>query len=280
MKLIFWGVRNSATTPDADKLYYGGNGLSMVVEARPDLKHLFLLDAGLGLARWGQTLPLGQEYQATLFLSSLSLDHILGFQFTPLAFSPHCQTKIIGPNAGYIALESVFDLTMAPIFSPVYGLENLLAKVTFSEATPGLRRVEGVYVSCYPFHGMDEEDVWGYRLSDGTVTLAYVSHARLHASHGGFDDYALELVRGASLLVVGAYDPDHDQSGGLSYVTGVALARAGGVPHLIFTAHHPQATDAHLRLWARKIQLEHPDLEIDLAYEGLQVTLTPPTGRV
>jgi phosphoribosyl 1,2-cyclic phosphodiesterase len=269
MRLEFWGVRGSAATPDADKVRYGGNTLSVVVTVASMPRHYFVLDAGTGLARFGSDLlDTKHEYKAHVLLSNLHLYHIIGLQFTPLAYSPLCHTVVIGPNTRNIALETVFDHIMSPSYSPVYGLAHLRADAQFDEVKAETFTVQDVQVTPVPFGPGTDSESWGYRLSDGKATVAYVTDVRLRDSRGAFVPGALDLVQGAQLLIVGAFDPSHEREHYVTYQDGLELARQCGATQLCFTHHHPKATDNDLDAVQQDLTDNVTDIEVIVAAEG------------
>ena len=268
MRVEFWGVRGSAATPDDDKVRYGGNTISVVVTTEAMPTHFFVLDAGTGLARFGSDLlDTAHEYKAHVLLSNLHLYHIIGFQFTPLAYSPLCHTVVIGPNTRNIALETVFDHIMAPSYSPVYGLAHLNADAQFEEVSPNSLTVQDMKVTPFPFPQGPENECWGYRLSNGDATLAYLSDAQVRDKNGEFLPKALALADGAQLLILGTYDPDRQNSQHITYEDGIELARRCGVQRLCLTHHHPDATDDDLDALQADLNENVTDVEVIIASE-------------
>jgi len=270
MQIEFWGTRGSAATPDVDKLRYGGNTSSIVV-TMPDMpNHFFLLDAGTGLARFGSTLDRNQAYQGTLLLSHLHLYHIIGYQFTPFAYSRNFHTRLIGPNTRNIAMESVFDHIMSPSYSPVYGLSNLVATVHFEEVDETPRQVERVTVSALPFANSEEMPSWGYRLDDGEHVLVYITDALLRQGDE-LTPNALRLCRGADVLIAGAFDPDHERPNLTTYADAIEVARHSGVGRVYLVHHHPESTDDDLDREQAHLNQVHADLSVIIAAEGMRV---------
>lgn len=274
MRVEFYGVRGGAATSDEDKLRYGGNTNSIVIMLKRQPNHLFLLDAGTGLARYSALhMDSSQAYSATVLLSHLHLYHIIGFQFTPLAFSPLCQTRVIGPNTRNFALESVFDHIMSPSYSPVYGLSNLMSEVTFEEASPERRFINGMTIDSTPFFHSNMTDSWGYRLSAVGHSVTYLTDARLRLPDGSIDSNAVGLASGVDVLIAGAFDPAHERRHRSTYADVIELAYLSACRRVIFTHHHPSVTDAALDKLQAKLSQHYPDLNIQLAYEGLCLDL-------
>ncbi|MFP4321798.1 MAG: MBL fold metallo-hydrolase [Anaerolineales bacterium] len=273
MKIEFWGVRGSMAVPGADYLEFGGNTGSIIVKHAAAPEHFLVLEAGTGLARFGASLDFTQHHRATVLLSHLSLYNIIGFQFTPFAFSPACQTRILGPSTRNIALESIFDLIMAPSFSPVYGRSNLMADVAFEEISPSTRTIEGYSVMALPFRHKSDADSWGYRISQADGSLAYISDGRLRDINGKLVPNALALAENVDVLVIGAFDPSFEKRHYCTYDDALELAHSAGARALVLTHHHPQATDDHLAQLEDSLQRRYSQLELFIANEGLALTL-------
>jgi ribonuclease BN (tRNA processing enzyme) len=269
MRIEFCGVRGSAATPDADHLIFGGNTSCIVVTMPDQPDHFFILDAGTGLARFGSRLKLDQAYSATVLLCHLHLHHILGLQFTPLVFSKRCTTWVIGPNTTNFALESVFDHIMSPSFSPVYGLEHLMAQVTFSEVSDQPITVGPTTIRAAAFPHDDDSSSWGYRLEHGGKVLVYLTDAQVRLATGELDPRALALVKGADVLIGGAFDPTFQRQERTTYEDVLSLAERGGVPTVYLTHHHPEANDEHLTWVQGELNNHNPHLKIVLGREGL-----------
>jgi ribonuclease BN (tRNA processing enzyme) len=264
MKVSFWGVRGSRPTPDAAFLKYGGNTNCLVVRGRTN--HYFVLDAGTGLARFSTLLSPSETYYATILLTHLHLYHIIGFQFSPLTYSKKCHTKVLGPSTRFHSLEDVFDHILSPIYSPVYGLDNLMANVQFEEITPAVRQVDDMTITGMPFAHSEDTDSWGYRLQNESGALVYLTDVILHDKDQGISPAAQQLAANADILVVGADTPE-------MYTDAIELARLCQVRHLVFSHHHPEATDEYLDRLQRKMREKITHVQITLAMEGMTLEI-------
>jgi ribonuclease BN (tRNA processing enzyme) len=271
MEFEFWGTRGSSATPDADKIRYGGNTSSVVLQSRALPGHYFLFDAGTGLARFGGTLNPAEGHTATLMLCHLHLYHILGFQFTPLVFAKAYQTTVIGPNTPNFALESVFDYIMTSPYSPVYGLENLVAKVNFQEVSAEARQVGPIEISPLALPRDTQDESWAYRLSDGHKGVAYIADAPIRGGDGELYPALLPWLGGVQVLIAAAFDPHYERRNRTTYADIIELAQAAGIKRVYFCHHHPHASDAHLDQVQAEARAAHPDLEITIAAEGMRV---------
>lgn len=274
MKVKFWGVRGSAAVPDADKLRYGGNTSSIVVNSPRRPHSYFMLDAGTGLARFGNTMGLSEAYTATVLLCHLHLYHIIGFQFTPLAYSEQCQTLVIGPNTRNFALESVFDHIMTSSYSPVYGIENLMAQVKFREVSQTTYHLEGMVITAMPLPHSTETYSWAYRIENEQRSLVYMTDAFLTIPNTGLDPQVIKLAQGADVLIGGTYDPHHHANDRSTYQDYIDLMHQAQVGSLYFVHHHPAASDDHLDGVQALLKQEYPNKQIIIASEGLEIDLS------
>jgi hypothetical protein len=264
MRIEFWGVRGTSSAPDNDKMRYGGNTNSIVITDPSAPNHLFLLEAGTGLARFGNTMNLQTAYTASLLLCNLNLYRIIGFQFTPLTFIPHNKTQVIGPSTPNFALETVFDHIMAPVYSPVYGIKNLTSDVQFMEVENDLGRIGDVRIIARSLGNS-----WGYRLEINGRSLVYIADAQLHSPERGFHPNAIELVHDANIFIAGASDPNHEN--GTRYLDAIELAAAANVRRLYLTHHHPNVTDRELDYF--QSELKRSGLPATIAAEGMVAEL-------
>jgi len=273
MRIEFWGVRGAFPTPDADKIRYGGNTNCVVMTSDDAPGHLFILDAGTGLARFGSTLNYMHEHTATVLLSHLHLQHIIGFQFTPFAFGRAYKTLILGPSPRDMLIESVFDIIMEPNYSPVFGIANLMAQVRFVEVDSQLRQVDGVIMIAMPFEHSPDTYSWGYRLGDSQGSMVYLTDTNLRESDGSLSQTCIRLSYNIDVLIIGANDPQHQRSTDTSYADAVELARTSHVKQLVLYHHHPDATDDDLDAAQEQISRDNPDLKIMLAAEQMVIEL-------
>lgn len=273
MEIVFWGVRGGESVPDNDKVRYGGNTISAVIYDPATPQEYILLEAGTGAARFGATLDPSQPHRALMLLSHLALYQIIGFPFTPFAFSPNYQTVIVGPSTHNIALETIFDHIMSPSYSPVYGLSNLMADCTFQEANSQGLQFGDYNIISLPFEHSPESDAWGYRLEKGNRAITYLNDSRIRLPNGNFNPFALSLAEKADLLIFGTFDPHHAERVYANYDDVFDLAQACQVKQVVICRHRPSATDNDLDALNQHIQHQHPEMTIQLAYEGLQISI-------
>jgi phosphoribosyl 1,2-cyclic phosphodiesterase len=173
MRIEFWGVRGSIASPGPDTAAVGGNTSCVEVlcgGAR------FILDAGTGIRKLGDSLLSQGPVEATLLLSHLHWDHIQGLPFFVPAYLPSTKLTIAGTANGVMSLGDALSHQMtAPVF-PVR-LDELGAQLRLREIKSGER----------------------FDVGEATVRVAKLNHP------GGVQAFRIEH-EGKSLVY--ATDPD------------------------------------------------------------------------
>ena len=169
MQVYFCGTRGSTPVNGAEQLHYGGYtsciGLAHIGEP-PTL----VLDAGTGL----QQLPLAQEgraFRGTLLLSHLHWDHTHGMPFFRSGTLPGSRVDLYLPEQG-VDPEKLLAWAISPPHFPIRP-KQLGDGWTFNAIEPGHHEFEGFSVHALeiPHKG---GRTFGYRVSDGSATLAYL----------------------------------------------------------------------------------------------------------
>lgn len=273
MRVEFWGVRADFPTPDADKIRYGGNTNCVVVSSDGAPDHFFVLDAGTGFAIFGSTLNPLNGHEALIMLSHMHLQHIIGFQFTPFAFSKAYKSLVIGPSPYDHQMEQVFDAAMEPHYSPVSGIANLLAEVKFVEVDSQIRQIGDTMIIAQPFEHTTDTRSWGYRLINDRGSLSYLTDTTIRREDGRILQAAIQFSKDADILILGATDPRYNRGDEISYGDAIELARAAHVGHLVLHNHHPNTTDDELDRYQALLNEENPDLRITIAAERMVLEL-------
>ncbi len=259
----------------------GGN--TPCVEIRSG-EELIVADAGSGLRELGQELLRGAfgRGQGTLhlFISHLHWDHIQGFtMFTP-AFIRGNRIFIYSFHDVRTALE----MQLTPPTWPV-GLEYMSAQIEFirlKEDTPiylGPVRVDA-------FKNNHPGDSYNYRFTDSHSSLVYATDVEYKHLQDASALACIAFFRNADALIFDAQYTlreawDKVDWGHSSAMIGVDVARAARVKKLMLFHHDPTYSDAELQsiletaLAYRDQSPGQPPYEIQVAYEGLALDLTP-----
>lgn len=250
MKVRFWGVRGSFAMSGADFLRYGGNTTCVEICAADGRR--LVIDLGTGATELGKHL-MAREFGAgkgslSILLSHTHLDHIQGLPFFTPFFVEGNRIRIRGADPASLGLESTLQNQLAPHYSPLGGLENLSADVDIETFTPGTHlSFDGFEVATAAVpHG----NMWttAFRITNDGKTIAFLSDVEYPAPDQPTAE-AMELARGADLLIHDAMHADHEYAlrkgwGHSPVAAGVHLAHAAGVAKLVLFHHSPDATDA------------------------------------
>ena len=248
MRVLFCGVRGSTPAPGPEFVRYGGN-TSCVAISRDGEDPTLVLDAGTGLSRLSQALE-GRPFRGTLLLGHLHWDHTHGIPFFPAGDRPDAEVTVLIPAQGNP--EAVLERAISPPHFPVTP-GQLRGRWRFGGLDEGAHVVEGFDVLAreIPHKG---GRTFGYRVSDGSSSLAYLSdHWPVALSDGpdGWGDYheaALALASDVDLLIHDAQytatDFEAKKDFGHSTVDyAVGLAEAAAAKTLALFHHDPWRTD-------------------------------------
>ncbi|MCO5166755.1 MAG: MBL fold metallo-hydrolase [Planctomycetes bacterium] len=292
MRVRFWGVRGALATTEAGAQGVGGN--TPCVEVRDERDNLVVLDAGIGLYWLGRSLLAGPHGRGkgavTVLLSHTHWDHIQGFPFFVPAYIAGNQLSIWGGVTPH--LEDILEGQLNPTYSPIVSLANMGATIRVNqlEEQEGDIVVGDLRIRHARLHN-GSHDCVGYRLEEGGRSLCYM--AEVQHEGGVLDPAAVELARGADILIHEAYFTDEElarggreglagpsapgSQGHSSYGQATELALAAGARRLYYFYHHPDRGDAEVEaLVARqraRVAAAGAALELDAAREGTEVRI-------
>jgi phosphoribosyl 1,2-cyclic phosphodiesterase len=211
-----------------------------------------ILDAGTGLQRLSRQFH-QRPFRGTILLGHLHWDHTHGLPFFPAGDNPGSRVTLVMPAQG--DPEEVLARAISPPHFPITP-SQLRGDWTFVGLEPGDHEFEGFGVRAreIPHKG---GRTFGYRVSDGDLSVAYLSdHSPVGAGPGpdGFGEYheaAMDLVEGADVLI---HDAQHTAEewpfkalfghSAVDYAVGLGLA--GGVKRIVLFHHDPPRTDDEL----------------------------------
>ncbi len=276
MRIKFWGVRGSIASPGPETAAIGGNTSCVEVLCGGTR---FILDAGTGIRKLGDSLLAQGPVEATLLLSHLHWDHIQGLPFFVPAYLPSTKLTIAGTANGVMSLSDALSHQMtAPVF-PVR-LDELGAQLRLREIKNGERFDVGeatVRVARLNHPG----GVQAYRIEHEGRSLVYATDTEHYAC---VDPTLRALCEGADVLIYDSqYTPDEYAGvtgrskvgwGHSTYVAGVELAKSAGVGQYVLFHHDPTRSDAGvIDLERRAQELFAPSIA---AREGLVLSLDQP----
>ncbi len=277
MRVIFWGVRGSITTPELTHARYGGNTPCVALECG-DTNIIF--DAGMGL-RW-MTLDLLRRFPERklslhLLLTHCHWDHIQGIPFAPVMYLPGHQVTIYGRGNGD-GLRKTLLTQMRSDFCPVPNFflhEDVGADIVIRELSEGEFRVGGAKVICKDLPRGDKPPVAGYRVEWGGRVVTYVTDVEYPGGPGSCRA-ALELADKADLIVHdGQFLPEereaHRNWGHSTTGEALELARLAGCRMLAIFHHDPSRDDVELD--AIGAALRNSEIRAFPAREGMVIEL-------
>jgi phosphoribosyl 1,2-cyclic phosphodiesterase len=258
MRVDVCGVRGSTPAPGPEFAGVGGEtscvALSHDAEERPRL----VLDAGTGLRRLTSLLG-GEPFRGTILLGHLHWDHTHGLPFFRGGDRDDAHTTVLLPEQGVAPLE-LLDRFMGPPIFPVT-FEGLRGSWSAGTIDEGRHEIEGFEVLAreIPHKG---GRTFGYRVSDGKGSLAYLSdHGPCGAlgpgpdGLGPYHEAALALCEGVDVLI---HDAQHTAAelparaafGHSAAEYAVELGRRAGVGTVVLFHHDPDRTDTEVEAMA------------------------------
>lgn len=259
---------------------YGGN--TACIEIRGGDEYI-LCDAGTGLRDFGNHLMRaggGGPAVYNIFLSHLHWDHIQGFPFFIPAFVPGNRINIYGFHP---ELETALRSQQNPPSFPV-PLDYMKAERTFTLLEPG----QEYHIGGLTVRGVKQNhpgDSYGYSFEHEGRKIIYATDSEHTEDVWGSEQAVLDFFRDADLLIFDAQysfieSADTKASWGhSSNILGVELSVAANVKRLCLFHNEPacddQALDIVLQNTRNYLQIhsEASPLQIDLAYDGLEIEL-------
>jgi phosphoribosyl 1,2-cyclic phosphodiesterase len=286
VELTFYGVRGS--TPCDGKRYerYGGNTSCVALEAPGHQPVIF--DLGTGLRAYGDVVTdhyraelegnrVTTPYRATVLLTHLHWDHIMGLPFFTPVFRPDACIDVYGPRQAS-GLRDVFTGIMQPPYFPITP-DDLGGKVTFVDVADEEFAVNGAKVSSRWVRHTDP--TLGFRLELEGRSVAYLSDHGPGCVPNDADDFipngVLELCDGVDVLM---HDAQHTTAeyetkrhfGHSTIEYAVHVAEEAGARKLVLFHHCPTHGDNDVDAMlahARDLASKGPGLEVLAAHEGL-----------
>jgi ribonuclease BN (tRNA processing enzyme) len=269
------GVRGSVPTPGLPFVRYGGN-TSCLALAHPGRAPTLVLDAGTGIQ--SLTTVLGDDpFDGSILLSHLHWDHVEGLPFCAAVDRPDARSDLYLPaQPDGAGASATLARMMSPPNFPI-GPEDLLGSWTFTSLEPGTHCMEGFSVTAGEV-AHKGGTTFGYRVSDGDSTLAYLpdhcptAYGPGPDGWGDFPSAVVDLVRDVDVLVHDAQLTADQLPGAASYghaamEYAVALGAKAGASTVVLFHHSPRRTDDLLDAVAERYR-SHADPSVAVAVEG------------
>lgn len=251
MRLLICGTRGSTPSPGSAFVRYGGQTSCIAVARGDDDPHL-VLDGGTGLRRLTGFLD-GRTFSGSILIGHLHWDHTHGLPFFRAGDQPDARVRVLIPEQGDAA--EVMARAVSPPHFPVR-LEELRGEWSVENLAPGTLDIEGFQVTALDIpHKLSR--TFGFRVSDGASTIAYLSDhwpTSIGPGTDGFGEYhenALALADGVDILIHDAQYtaeefPARADFGHSAIEYAIGLGRKAGAKSVMLFHHDPDRTDDDL----------------------------------
>lgn len=289
--LTFYGVRGSTPCDGARYQRYGGNTSCVALEA--DGHQPIVFDLGTGVREYGDVVTerfaealaankLSTPYHATVLLTHLHWDHIIGLPFFTPVFRPDAVVDIYAPRQEAGPLVDVFRGVMQPPYFPITP-EQLGGTVTFLDTDRDDFGVNGAKVRARWVRHTDP--TLGYRVELEGHGVTYISDHGPGCNPDDADDFipddVLELCDGVDVLIHDAQHTSHEYEskrhfGHSTIEYSVHVAKEAGAKTLALYHHCPTHGDAaidEILEHARDLSAEVDGPEVIAAHEGMRLDL-------
>ena len=273
MRVCLWGTRGSIASAGPETVRYGGNTSCVEVEGEDGT--IVILDAGTGVRRVGDTYR--QPRRLDVLLTHLHMDHIQGLGFFGPLFRDNFEVHVWGPPSTTEDLRTRLTRYLSPPLFPVR-LRDVNARLELHDVPMAPFSIGGLTIDADMV--IHPGQTLGYRVSDGTSTMAYIpDHEPALGSNGLPSDTAwnsgLDLARDVDLLIHDAQYTSDEYSqrvgwGHSRVADAIGLAKAAGARQLVTFHHDPAHDDAELdaMLDDAREQADGSDLDVQPGTEG------------
>jgi ribonuclease BN (tRNA processing enzyme) len=280
LQIHFCGVRGSLPATGLDYIRYGGHTSCLALVPDGASAPSLILDAGTGVQLAARLLD-GAPFDGTILLSHLHWDHTMGLPFFSAGDRLDSRVSVLLPEQeSGIDAATVLTGLMKPPYFPVGPME-LRGSWSCQAMSLGAREIEGFEVLAreIPHKG---GRTFGYRVSDGHSTLAYMpdhNPTALGPGEDGFGVYhaaALELARDVDVLVHDAQLLPHELAAEGNFGHAVAdypvgLGERAGARAVALFHHRLDRTDDALDALAQRLDRDVP--AVSVASEGVMLHL-------
>ena len=275
MRITLCGTRGSTPAPGRDFVRYGGHTSCVAVTPADAVAPELILDAGTGI-REVTTLLAGGPFAGTIALTHLHWDHVHGLPFFRGGDRDDAAVRLLMPDpADGTSAEAALARGMSPPHFPITP-RQLRGHWEFTGIEPGTVRLGALTLLAreIPHKG---GRTFGYRVSDGTTSFAYLpDHDPTNFGPGPdglgeYHDAALELADGADILMHDSfwYAEDFEPAETLGHSAAeyaIGLAVAAGARQVLLVHHRPDRTDSELE--KRATGLRDSPVPVALAADG------------
>ncbi|WP_052046014.1 MBL fold metallo-hydrolase [Candidatus Paracaedibacter symbiosus] len=247
MKVTFWGTRGSYPIASPQTIKVGGRTSCVSVEFD---QQLIIFDAGTGLISLGEDSRLQYYTQATILLSHLHHDHIMGIPFfKPIFLKEWTLNFYSGHAAPFGGLEKALQTCFSPPYFPV-PWEDFPATRHYHEFEPGRPLSIGSTDVMLETMALDHPGgACGYRLSQQGHTIVYLTDTK-HSNL--LRPEFIRFSQGADMLIYDSTFTDtefdqHPDWGHSTWKEATAVAKAAKVKSLALFHHNPDHSDEEMQ---------------------------------
>ncbi len=295
-KIKFWGVRGSLASPGSQTAKYGGN--TPCVEICHD-KTTIICDAGTGIRAMGahyhphpnpppsrgrekgkrspSSLRGESDLSATILLSHIHFDHVMGLPFFEPLYNKHNSFTLICPEYSGSDLKYHLGNLINPPYFPI-NIVSVPADLCFKSMSERGLKIDDIKVRPFRCNHPDGSYAFKFHLPSAK-TLVHISD---NEPLPQLENTLVPWLQDTDILIHDAqYTPEQYKDkvgwGHSPYTYPIRLASQAGVKKLILFHYDPASTDKDLdkhktetRKFVRKEKLK---LEIELAREGMSFNL-------
>jgi phosphoribosyl 1,2-cyclic phosphodiesterase len=254
VRLELLGVRGSTAAPGADFVRYGGHTSCLAVGTGTGADPRLVLDAGTGIRALTARLG-GRAFDGSILLSHLHWDHMQGLPFFAAGDRPDARADVYVPaqlgRSGHDLLAQAFSPPAFPI-----GTSGMQGRWAVHGLEAGSHRIEDYQIEAFDLAHKGGR-TFGYRVSDGIATMAYLPD---HAPDVGVSGQVLEALADVDVLLHDAQFVEAERRlaadyGHATIEDSIALAQRVSAKALVLIHHSPTRTDDDLDAidtWARE----------------------------
>jgi ribonuclease BN (tRNA processing enzyme) len=250
------------------------------VDGEPPL----ILDLGTGLRALGDHLhaPLqasGVPLQATVLLTHLHYDHVLGLPFFSPMRDPGAVLEVFGPSQTGGSLNEVLAGMVQPPFFPI-SMADFRGELRCRDLDDSVDFAVGallIKARTVPHIG----HTLGFRIEADGRSLAYISDHQAPVDRRTVDKQVLDLCEGADLVIHDAQYTDDEfvtmaDWGHSTEAYAVKVAGESGARRLSLFHHDPAHSDKQIDRMlsrARRLAAKDHQVEVHAAAEGTSINL-------
>lgn len=268
MRVTFWGTRGSFPCSGDNYRIYGGNTSCVSCEIE-DL--LIIFDAGSGMKSLGTYIDDKKYTRASLFLTHVHFDHIMGLPFFQKNWDPEFYLDLYAGTLGpYGGLEKTLEAMVCPPQLP-FTLKDFKATWTFHDFKAGQALCLSPQVHLTTFSLNHPNGAMGYKLDSQGKTLCYITDTE-YTDQTVPKDF-LDFIRYADLVIFDAaytqkeYDSSYKGRGHSPWESVVRICMDAQVRQTLLFHHAPHHTDESLGKRAQDLRGLCPSALV--SYDGL-----------